>query len=187
MMKLVMLLLLLVEMVTALQLFTLPPISKLATISRGFMKSATGVILTAALTVGAQSPLTIAHSATELPSLEKCFNAVSKELDSTQGESLTHIKNDIDGEKWDDLKLFTREYDAGFRGGVLKTAWKQLGDSKQKGISITNSFTFDLIALNKAARTQDKADAYHRLDQITQDLKDFLALEKTIPPTGPSP
>ena len=186
-MKLVVLLLLLAKTVSSLQLFTSLPTSKLATISRRVAKSVTGVILTAALTVGAQSPLTIAHSATELPSLEKCFNAVRKELDSTQGESLTHIKNDIDGDKWDDLKLFTREYDAGFRGGVLKTAWKQLGDSKQKGISITNSFTFDLIALNKAARTQDKADAYHRLDQITQDLKDFLALEKTVSPAEPSP
>lgn len=186
-MKLVLLVLLLVQSVTSLQLFTLPPNLKLASISRRVKKSVTSVLLTAALTVGAQSPSTIAHSATELPSLEKCFNAVRKELDSTQGESLTHIKNDIDQEKWDDLKLFTREYDAGFRGGVLKTAWKQLGDSKQKGISITNSFTFDLIALNKAARTQDKVDAYHRLDQITQDLKDFLALEKTVPPAASFP
>ena len=187
MMKLVLLLLFLAQTVTSLQLFTVSPTFKLPTIARRVSKSVSSLILVSAITVGAQSPLTVAHSATELPSLEKCFNAVRKELDSTQGESLTHIKNDIDGDKWDDLKLFTREYDAGFRGGVLKTAWKQLGDSKQKGISITNSFTFDLIALNKAARTQDKADAYHRLDQITQDLKDFLALEKTVPPTGPSP
>jgi hypothetical protein len=147
-------------------------------VTRRIEKSLASVFLSVGLVVGSQSPMTIAHSATELPSLEKCFNAVRKELDSKQGESLTHIKDDIDNDKWDDLKLFTREYDAGFRGGVLKSAWKQLGDKKQSGISITNSFTFDLIALNKAARNQDKVDAYHRLDQITQDLKDFLALEQ---------
>lgn len=149
-------------------------------VTQRFAKSLSSIILVTGLTISTQSPLTAAHSATELPSLEKCFNAVRKELDVTQGESLTHIKTDIDEGKWDDLKLFSREYDAGFRGGVLKTAWKQLGDQKGKGISITNSFTFDLIALNKAARTQDKVDAYHRLDQITQDLKDFLALEDGI-------
>lgn len=149
--------------------------------ARKIAKNASTFIIAVGLTIGAQSPLTIAFSATELPSLEKCFNAVRKELDSKQGESLTHIKDDIDNEKWDDLKLFTREYDAGFRGGVLKNAWKQLGNAKQQGIAVTNSFTFDLIALNKAARNQDKVDAYHRLDQITQDLKDFLALEQLAP------
>ena len=139
-------------------------------------RSLSSIIVSTGLVFNSNSPLSVANSA-ELPSLEKCFNAVRKELDTKDGESLIHIKTDIDLDKWDDLKLFTREYDAGFRGGVLKNAWKQLGDQKQKGISVTNSFTFDLIALNKAARNQDKVDAYHRLDQITQDLKDFLALE----------
>jgi hypothetical protein len=90
---------------------------------------------------------------------------------------LTRIQQDIDGGNWEDLKLFTREYDAGFRGGVLKSAWKQLGDAKQKGIQVSNSFTFDLIALNKAARNADKDDAAARLAQVRQDLVDFLALE----------
>jgi hypothetical protein len=135
------------------------------------------ILLSSSLIIGFQGPSTVANSA-DLPSLEKCFNAVRKELDLKDGESLIRIKTDIDEGKWDDLKLFSREYDAGFRGGVLKSAWKQLGDNKQKGIKVTNSFTFDLIALNKASRNQDKEDAYHRLDQITQDLKDFLALEQ---------
>ena len=119
--------------------------------------------------------------AKDLPALEKCFNAVRKELDMKNGgESLKRLEHDINEADWDDLKLFTREYDAGFRGGVLKSAWKQLGDQKKRGIEVSNSFTFDLIALNKAGRNNDKEDAFHRLDQIRQDLKDFLALEAAV-------
>lgn len=113
---------------------------------------------------------------TELPELNKCFNAVRKEL-SPEGESLKRINDDIDKSNWDDLKLFTREYDAGFRGGVLKSAWKQLSNKKQDGIRISNSFTFDLIALNKAARTEDKEAAKEVAKLVRQDLVNFLELE----------
>lgn len=110
---------------------------------------------------------------TELPSVEKCYNAIRKES-SADGDSIKRLKYDVDNEQWEDIKLFTREFDAGFRGGVLKSAWKQLpGDSKKKGIEISNSFTFDLIALNKAARNQDTIDANHRIDEIRQDLVNF--------------
>jgi len=73
-------------------------------------------------------PSSIVHAketTTTVPSLEKCFNAIEKEL-SDNGDSLRRINKDISTEDWNDLKLFTREYDAGFRGGVLKVAWKQL-------------------------------------------------------------
>jgi hypothetical protein len=158
-------------------------------------KSVAIIVISSGLVIGTQSPLTTANSV-ELPSLDKCFDVVRKELDSKEGESIIHIKTDIDEGKWDDLKLFSREYDTNFRGGILKSAWKQLGDNQQKGIRVTNSFTTDLIALNKAAKTQDKDDAYHQLDKITKDLKDFLALEqlswiRTKPPLvikeGPVP
>jgi hypothetical protein len=114
----------------------------------------------------------------ETPSLEKCFNAVRREL-SPNGESLVRLKNDIINQNWDDIKVFTREYDAGFRGYVMKNVWKQLEDpeKKKKGIEVSNSFTFDLIALNKAARIKDSEEAIKRLDQVTQDLKDFLLLD----------
>jgi len=119
----------------------------------------------------------VAMAKASLPELEKCFNAVRKELDPKQGKSLIRINDDIETENWDDLKLFTREYDAGFRGGVLKSAWKQLGPAKQSGITISNSFTFDLIALNKAARTEDKEAARAMAEAIRNDLAEFLKLE----------
>ena len=61
-----------------------------------------------------------------LPTLEKIFTAVRKEI-SPEGESITRLKKDINNEDWEDILTYTREYDAGFRGGVLKAAWKQLG------------------------------------------------------------
>jgi len=112
----------------------------------------------------------------ELPSLEKIFNAVRKEI-SSDGESISRLRNDINGDKWEDILTYTREYDAGFRGGVLKSAWKQLGDKKGRGIELSNAFTFDLIALNKAARVQDKVEANLRLEKVRQDLIDFETLD----------
>ncbi len=95
--------------------------------------------------------------------------------------SLLQITNPLTNSFREDLKLFTREYDAGFRGGVLKSAWKQLeGDNKKNGISISNSFTFDLIALNKAARNKDKESAVKVTDSIILDLKNFLKLQDNL-------
>jgi len=120
----------------------------------------------------------VAEAKTDLPALEKCFNAIRKELDPIEGDSLKRINTDIETSNWDDLKQFTREYDAGFRGGVLKSAWKQLGADKQAGIALSNSFTFDLIALNKAARTEDKPAALEVAKLVRTDLENFLKLEK---------
>lgn len=119
---------------------------------------------------------TLLLSKDELPALDKCFGAVRKEL-SAEGESLKRLGKDIETGDFKDMILFTREYDAGFRGGVLKSAWKQLGPAKKRGIELSNSFTFDLIALNKAARNEDKAEASRCLGLVRQDLVDFLALE----------
>ncbi len=116
--------------------------------------------------------------ASDLPSLEKCFNAVSKEIDPVKGENLIRLRKDVANADWADVKAWSREYEAGFRGGVLKSAWKQLqGEEQRRGIEVTNSFTFDLIALNKAARVEDAVEANHRIDQIQSDLVDFLKLK----------
>lgn len=122
-----------------------------------------------------------APKAEEVP-LERYFAAVAKELDPKTGESLVRIKKDIDSSDWDDLKLFTREYDAGFRGGILKATWKKLGDNKKRGIEISNSFTFDLIGLNKAARSGDQADALRRYEDVRKDIQDFLLLDPATAP-----
>lgn len=119
----------------------------------------------------------VAEAKDPLPSLDRCFAAVRKELDPKEGESLIRIQKDITAQDWEDLKLFTREYDAGFRGGVLKTAWKQLGDKKQEGIRLSNSFTFDLIGMNQAARKGDIEGVQTMFKAVKQDLVDFEALD----------
>lgn len=139
------------------------------------------IILNAILFLPMMNPM-ISLAGEPLPSLEKCFSAVRKELDPIEGESLKRLSNDIQSNNWNDIKLFTREYDAGFRGYVMKSAWKQIDneDLKKKGIEISNSFTFDLIALNKASRVKDTDDAIKRLAEVKQDLANFLALESQI-------
>ena len=66
-------------------------------------------------------------------------------------------------------------------GGVLKSVWKQLdGENQKRGIELSNSFTFDLIALNKAARSKDVDEATHRLEDVRTDLQLFLDLQSKI-------
>jgi hypothetical protein len=111
----------------------------------------------------------------------RCFKAVRKEL-SPEGESIKRLESDIAEGKWEDVLLYTREYDAGFRNGVLKSIWKQLPDEiRGKTIAITNSFTYDLIGVNKAARKQDATTAKEMLELVKKDLRDVLAIESSIP------
>lgn len=115
------------------------------------------------------------NAKSELPTLEKCFAAVRNEVND--GQSIKRLQEDINSNNWDDIIQFSREYDAGFRGGVLKSIWKQLDVGKEKGIELANSFTYDLIGLNKAARRHDVDDANFRLNQVREDLSAFLQLE----------
>ena len=55
--------------------------------------------------------------------------------------------------------------------------WSKTGDRKGQGIEVSNSFTFDLIALNKAARNQNKEEALARLDDVKNDLIKFEKLD----------
>ncbi len=46
------------------------------------------------------SPINPANAKSELPSLEKCFGAIKKELDPVNGESIQRIKADINSDNW---------------------------------------------------------------------------------------
>jgi hypothetical protein len=133
-------------------------------------------LTTASLSLGLWNSYPNVAKAENYP-METCIKALNIEL--TERKSLNRIQNDIKEGKWDDLKLFTREYDAGLRGGIMKSAWKQMeGAKKDRGIEIANSFTFDLIGVNKAARKANTADATKYAAMTEQDVKDFYALIK---------
>jgi hypothetical protein len=126
-------------------------------------------------------PLQIQAKENEDIPIERYFSTIRRELDPIQGDSLQRIRKDIETEDWKDLKLFTRQFDAGFRGTVLKGVWKKLdGENKRRGIELSNSFTFDLIAINKAAREGDAKEAMRRLDMVEADMRNFLSLENSI-------
>lgn len=136
-----------------------------------------GASLSVALSI-AQQPSFAADKQPPIP-IERYFKAVQDEFDPKLGKSLQRLRSDLSQQDWKDLIAFTREYDAGFRGTVLKGVWKQLeGDKKVKGIEISNSFTYDLIGVNKAARVKDSTEAAKRIDMVEQDLKDFLQLQE---------
>ena len=121
--------------------------------------------------------------AEEQESLGKYLDAVKVEV--VKKPSVQRLRTDIDSNNWEDLKLFTREFEAGFRGGVLKKAWKQLeGEDRKRGIDLSNSFTYDLIGINKAGRQQDPDAARKYLGQVETDLQDFLTLLEKQPITA---
>ena len=122
------------------------------------------------------SPL-ISHATENTRPLSECFNIIRNEIKSS--ESLNRLNQDITNENWKDILSFTKEYEAGFRGGILKPAWKQLsGNLQEKGITLTNSFTYDLIGLNKAARIKDLPRANEMIANIKKDLVDFVKLDE---------
>lgn len=143
---------------------------------KSYRKTVISIISSSAIAFSTFECPVYVSAKSEIPPLEKCFDIIRNEL--KEAKSLNRLKEDIDNSKWDDILSFTKEYDAEFRGFILKSAWKQMDEKKDKGIEISNSLTYDLIALNKAARKKDSADARIRLDQVKQDIVDFLTLEK---------
>ena len=129
-----------------------------------------------------QPTVAVAASSKYDCTLDQCFNIVQREL--TVRKSLNRIDTDIHTENWQDLRVFTKEYD-GFRGSVLKAASKQLqGKNKEQATDLTNKVMYDLIGINKAARHTDKEAAITSFQSLEEDLKTFLTLQ---PPSSSSP
>mmetsp|Transcript_16512 Transcript_16512/g.62794 ORF Transcript_16512/g.62794 Transcript_16512/m.62794 type:complete len:177 (-) Transcript_16512:1130-1660(-) len=77
---------------------------------------------------------------------------------------------------WDAIKAFTRGYDQTFRKGLMGDARKTLESNKDMAMVYRNGVTFDLIGINKAARSEDKDKALENYDLLVQDVEDFLKL-----------
>ncbi len=92
----------------------------------------------------------------------------------------------VDEENWEKVLEFTKLYDLSFRKFLMKGAADGIIDdsARKKAKEIRNEVTFDLIAVNKAARPQyrsvAKAAAQDAMRVLRGDLETFLALEPPL-------
>jgi len=122
----------------------------------------------------------------EIPSKEvvmQCFNNVRYELVDSQG-GVSYMQGRIDTKDWVGLLEFTKSYDLELRKLRMGKAKKLLQDkdSKAKATEYANAVTFDLIGINRSSREgRENAELANRyLQQLREDLINFLALEDTI-------
>eukprot|EP00752_Nemacystus_decipiens_P005848 g5282.t1 len=105
------------------------------------------------------------------------FGSVKKATDLV----LSDLRNLTNNGDWEELMEQAKEYDQSIRKGLMGNVRKKM-PKELKGDAMTyrNNITFDLIAVNKAARVEDKPRALEVLDILEKDIKDFLDLEKRI-------
>lgn len=146
---------------------------EISTISKRLMQ--TGSILSLLVGMWQVSP---AQAASAEYTVEQCFDIVQREL--TQRKPFIRIEHDIQDANWQDLKVFTKEYD-GFRGSILKGAAKQLkGDDKKVASDLANKVMYDLIGINKAARKEDAEAATQSLQGLEKDIQEFYDLKAKL-------
>eukprot|EP00903_Cladosiphon_okamuranus_P014167 g13166.t1 len=94
---------------------------------------------------------------------------------------LSDLRNLTNKGEWGELMEQAKGYDQSIRKGLMGNVRKKM-PKELKGDAMTyrNNVTFDLIAVNKAARVEDKSKALEVLDILESDIKDFLNLEKRI-------
>ena len=121
----------------------------------------------------------------ELPitaeNIEKYFNDVRYELEDPEG-GIPRIENALANRDWGFIKEFTKGYDLDLRKKKMGYARKMMTDSKMKDEALTlrNGVTFDLIAVNKAARVQDANACQEALQILKDDVKKFLAMKEFV-------
>ena len=95
-------------------------------------------------------------------------------------DQAAQIHEAVSNRSYERLLEFTKVYDLSFRKGTLGDARKSLlsKSGRAEGTLITNAVTFDLIAINKAARKGgDGPAADAALARLDADVRDLLALE----------
>jgi hypothetical protein len=113
------------------------------------------------------------------PTRSEAFARVRAEVVTGKEAGGATLPGLIDGDDWEEVKEFTKKYDNNFRKMMMLPAKKTLETSslKEKGQLLCNAVTFDLIAINKAARVGDKPAALAALARLRADAEKFVALE----------
>lgn len=114
-------------------------------------------------------------------SIATYFGEVRFELENPAG-GVAHIGDALDANNWEEVKDFTRDYDLELRKKKMGFARKCMTDAKMKddALALRNAVTFDLIAINKAARVEDMDSARKALQLVKNDVSEFLKFEDQI-------
>jgi len=109
------------------------------------------------------------------------FDDVRYELEDPNG-GVKHIEQALDNLDWTEIKEFTKGYDLELRKKKMGFARKMMTDSKMKdeALALRNAVTFDLIAVNKAARVQDESSCREALEILKTDVSNFLTYQDKI-------
>jgi len=113
----------------------------------------------------------------------ECFDFIRFELDNSEG-GVAYMQGRIDEGDFAGLLEFSRSYDLEFRKRRFGNAKKLFQDKevKSKATEYANAVTFDLIGINRSCRKgQESLESANKyLQELRDDVKKFLSLEKTI-------
>jgi len=120
--------------------------------------------------------------------MKSIFTAIRLELEGQQytvlgeGGGMFYLGKQLDDGNWTEIKEFTKFYDLEFRKAKMARVRKMMTDKEIKGVALqfSNNVTFDLIGINRAARTEDTAEARKYFDELKIDIKAFLDLESKV-------
>ncbi|CBN75243.1 expressed unknown protein [Ectocarpus siliculosus] len=106
----------------------------------------------------------------EFGSVKKATDLVLKDLKTLA----------TDGD-WEQLMEQAKGYDQSIRKGLMGDVRKKMPkEIKGDAMTYRNNITFDLIAINKAARVEDRPRTFEVLDILEADINGFLNLQKRI-------
>ena len=137
------------------------------------------VVLTTSIPVQAQEETSDKDGSS---AVHDAFQRVRMELEDPNTGGVQYLQNAIDREDFASVLEFSKQYDLQLRKAGMVRAKKLLTDkeAKEKGTTLANNVTFDLIGINRSCRPgpqQSKEDAQKYLDELKQDVKQFLELE----------
>eukprot|EP00978_Attheya_sp_CCMP212_P030092 scaffold109541_cov50-Attheya_sp.AAC.5 len=115
--------------------------------------------------------------------VQKTFGEVRFELEDPSG-GVAALESKVNNKEWEDILVFTKEYDLNMRKVKMGFARKLLTDGKVKddALLLRNAVTFDLIGINRASRPgrENQEEAKKYLGELKDDVTKFLEMEKTI-------
>ena len=114
--------------------------------------------------------------------VKAAFDAIRYELENPKG-GVQYMQQCIDKGDYAALLEFTKTYDLELRKAKMSQAKKKFKMAGDLPTRLCNNATFDLIGINKSCRKgqEDLKQAQKYLDELKQDVSQFLELQSDIP------